>query len=207
MKKITKELLTGVMALGLVAPVATQTLVHNPRITVNAKRRAHRHYRRGSHKRYRNRRTRRRRGHKRVRRTRAKWHYGVPKAIKGYWRSKLARSNQYYHHGYMRLLVYVNRNNYGFNPFPFWYNAKKHYKMNGATNGEFWHPHYKYLGHGKYVITSGDAFNGHSYSMKYYIQKHGARHFTMRYWNSDNNKIDYGGYFTKANTRRQWLRA
>lgn len=39
MKKFTKQLFTGVIALGLLAPVATQGVSNNPQITVNAKRR------------------------------------------------------------------------------------------------------------------------------------------------------------------------
>ena len=172
MKKITKSLLTGVVALGLLAPVATTSL--SPvQTTVNA---------------------------------RSSWHYGVPGAIKGKWRSRLVKTNQYYHHGYMRTLVYVNKNSNGFNPFPYWYNSRKHYKMSGATNGEFWHPHYRCLGHSKYEITSGDHFDGRSYSMKYIIKKHGRNRMSVWTWNEDNNRMNYDGYFTKAYSNRQWLR-
>lgn len=182
MCKSLKKLLTASSALLMIASVG----VISSNTNVNARRRHVRAYR--------------------VYRHRSMWHYGVPGAIKGYWRSKLVRTNQYYHHGYVRDLVHVGSNRDGFNPFPFWYNARKHYKMNGATNGEFWHPHYKYYGHGKYVITSGDAFDGHSYSMKYIIRQHGHNHFSMWHWNEDNNSMDYGGYFNRAYSWHQWLR-
>lgn len=172
MKKFIKQLLTGVVALGLLASVATSS-INSVQTTVQAK---------------------------------SRWHYGVPRVIKGKWRSSLVRTNQYYHHGYMRTLVNVGRNKYGFNPFPYWYNSRKHFKMSGATNGEFWHPHYRYLGHSKYEITSGDHFNGRSYSMKYIIKKHSHNRMSTWTWDSDNDHMIYDGYFTKARSNRQWLR-
>lgn len=45
MKKFTKQLLTGVVALGLLAPVSTSALNSNPQIVVNAKSRALSYYR------------------------------------------------------------------------------------------------------------------------------------------------------------------
>lgn len=144
MKKFTKQLLTGVVALGLLAPIATQINTNtNPTMQIQAKRHA-RH---------------------------SNWHKGNPSILRhnSLWLGSPVKIHSNGWGKYGRDLTPLG-GKYGFNPTPLYFKANHHYKTNGADAGAAAaiNPRYRSIGYHKYQMKD----YGLSYIVKVHNRNH-----------------------------------
>lgn len=188
MNKLTKQILTGVIALGLLAPVATQAISNNPQTTVQAK---------------------------------SRWRKGTPWVFhkNSYWISNYRKISDSYRNYYVKIFSPLSYK-YGYNPTQEIYNKRHHFVTSGADESAFAsiNPHYRALGHNRYLITSGagparkslyyelhDTL-GHDFGSTSLVKVHNRKSVSI--WTyGDNGKKYYQGYFhpyTHNNRTLKW---